>query len=87
MCFFARHKLDSYILLGVSFMDQIMGSEQLSTHSCVPHLRKSISHREESLISKWFIMLSLNLVSIPHSYPRMPDQGDVITSPITNGIF
>ena len=68
-------------------MDQIMGSEQISTYSCVPHVRKSISHREASLISKWSIMLSLKLVWIPHSYPRMPDQSDVITSPITNGIF
>jgi hypothetical protein len=43
------------------------------------------SHRQESLISKWSIILSLKLVSTPHSYPRMSYQCDVINPPV--GIF
>jgi hypothetical protein len=71
------------MMLLVGFQTMLMMSKfQHTNASSVQHVRKSTPHREESLFSKWSIILSLKLVSIPHSCPRMSDQCDVITPPI-----
>jgi hypothetical protein len=44
--------------------------------------KKEDNLRGGNLLGKWSIILSLKLVSIPHSCPRMSDHCDVITPPI-----
>jgi hypothetical protein len=45
------------------------------------HVRKSKPHRDRNLLGKSSIILSLKLVSMPHSCPHMTDHCDVITPP------
>jgi hypothetical protein len=78
----------------VSHLDGLMVSQRMfferpsdhvndvAIYSCVSHVRKSAPIGKESLISEWSIILSLKIVSISHSCPRIPDQCDVITPPI-----
>ena len=52
--------------------DYVTDISKFPTYACFPHVRKSTRHRDRNLSSKWSI-LSLELVSMPHSCPRMPD--------------
>jgi hypothetical protein len=45
-------------------------------------VRKNTTHRDGNVFGKWSIILSLKLVSMSHSCPRMTDHCDVITPPI-----
>ena len=45
------------------------------------HVRKSKPHRDRNLLGKSSIILSLKLVSMPHSCPHVTDPCDVITPP------
>ena len=45
-------------------------------------VRKSTTYRDGNLLGEWSIILSLKLVSMNQSCPRMPDRCDVITPPI-----
>ena len=61
--------------------DYVKDVSKKSTYVCGPHVRKSTTYRDGNLLGKWSIILSLKLVSIPHSCPHVTDHCDVITPP------
>ncbi len=49
-------------------------------------VNQSTIHRDGNLLGEWSIILSLKLVSMPHSCPRKPDHCDVIAPPVQQNI-
>jgi hypothetical protein len=66
------------------FVDDVKDIKQELQHMyvCVPHVRKSTTHRDRSLLGKLSIILSLKLASMSHSCPHMSGHCDVITPPL-----
>ena len=61
------------------YVNDISKNFNICMHSACD--KKHTLYRDGNLLRKWSIILSLKLVSMPHSCPRMSDHCDVIIPP------